>query len=91
VDIKLSFAFHPQTDGQMERVNQVLKQYVRCTINYQQHDWTSYLPLAKFAYNNTIHALMRQRPFYANYGHHFKLDLLDPSKTDNPATKDFVI
>ena len=58
-------------------------------INYQQDDWTSYLPLAEFAYNNTIHASMQQTPFYANYGHHPKLDLLDPSKADNLATTNF--
>jgi hypothetical protein len=62
---------------------------LRCTINYQQDDWTSYLPLAEFAYNNTIHALTQQTPFYANYGHHPKLDLLDPSKAGNPAAVDF--
>jgi hypothetical protein len=47
------------------------------------------LPLAEFAYNNMIHASTQQTPFYANYGHHSKLDLLNPSKTDNPAAKDF--
>jgi hypothetical protein len=49
------------------------------------------LTLVEFAYNNTIHASTQQTLFYANYGHHPKLDLLDPSKTDNPATEDFAI
>jgi hypothetical protein len=47
------------------------------------------LPLAEFAYNNMICASTQQTPFYANYGHYPKLDLLDPSKTDNPASEDF--
>jgi hypothetical protein len=89
VDIKLSSVFHPQTNGEIERVNQVLEQYLRCTINYQQDDWTSYLPLAEFAYNNTIHASIQQTPFYANYGCHSKLDLLYPSQIDNPAAENF--
>jgi transposase InsO family protein len=54
VKIKLSSAHHPQTDGQTERVNQVMEQYLYCTINYHQDNWTELLPLAKFAYNNTI-------------------------------------
>ena len=37
--INLSSAFHPQTDGQSEQVNQVLEQYLRCTINYNQDNW----------------------------------------------------
>lgn len=53
---KLSTAFHPQTDGQTERVNSVLEQYLRCYINYQQSDWNDYLPLAQFAYNNSKHS-----------------------------------
>jgi hypothetical protein len=47
------------------------------------------LPLAEFTYNNTIHALTQQTSFYANYSHHPKLDLLNPSKVDNLAAADF--
>jgi len=88
VDIRLSSAFHPQTDGQTERVNQVLEQYLRCMINYQQDDWTTYLPLAEFAYNNSVHASTQQTPFFANYGYHPKLDLLGGFKDENPAAED---
>ena len=90
VDMKLSSAFHPQTDGQTERVNQVLEQYLRCSINYQQDNYTAYLPLAKFAYNNTLHASTQQTPFFSNYGYHLKLDLLSPSTNNNSAAKRFV-
>ena len=89
VDIKLSSAFHPQTDGQTERVNQVLEQYLRSTINYQQDDWTEYLPFAEFAYNNTLHASTQQTPFFANYGYHPKLDMLNPVANNNPAAEGF--
>ena len=88
VDIKLSSAFHPQTDGQTERVNQILEQYLRCAINYQQDDWTSHLTLAEFAYNNTIHSSTGQTPFYANYGYHPRFDVLNISQVDNPAAQD---
>ena len=90
VDIKLSSAFHPQTDGQTERVNQVLEQYLRCSINYQQDDWTAYLPLAEFAYNNTLHSSTQSTPFFSNYGYHPKIDLLSPETNSNPAAEGFV-
>jgi hypothetical protein len=54
VKIKLSSAYHPQTDGQTKRVNQVLEHYLCCTINYHQDNWTELLPLAEFMYNSTI-------------------------------------
>jgi hypothetical protein len=54
VKIKSSSVYHPQTDGQPERINQVLEQYLHCTINYHQDNWTKLLPLTEFAYNNTI-------------------------------------
>jgi transposase InsO family protein len=49
----LSTAYHLQTNGQTEHVNQILEQYLCLYINYQQDDWVSLLPLAEFAYNNT--------------------------------------
>jgi hypothetical protein len=52
VKINISTAYHLQIDGQTERVNQILDQYLCGTINYQQNDWTDLLPLAEFAYNN---------------------------------------
>ena len=89
VKIKLSSAFHPQTDGQTEWINQVLEQYLRCTFNYQQDNWTSLLPLAKFAYNNSMHASTQEMPFYINYEHHPKIDMLSAWRGDSPAAKDF--
>ena len=89
VEIKLSSTFHPQKDGQTERVNQVLKQYLRCTINYQQDNWTSLLPLAEFAYNNSTHASTQKTPFYINYGHHPKIDMLPTLRGESLMVEDF--
>lgn len=71
-----STAFHPQTDGQTERVNQCMEQYLRCYVSYQQDDWYDLLPMAEFAYNSSIHATIKTSPFYANYGFHPKTDFL---------------
>ncbi len=88
VDIKLSSAYHPQTDGQTERVNQVLEQYLRCTINYHQDNWVDLLPLAEFAYNNTLQGSTQQTPFFANYGHHPRFDQFNLNISENPAATD---
>jgi hypothetical protein len=88
VKIKLSYAYHPQTDGQIERINQVLEQYLRCTINYHQDNWTELLPLAEFAYNNTIQGSTQQIPFFANYEYHPKFDQFDFNKVENLAAGD---
>jgi hypothetical protein len=65
-----STVFHPQSDGQTERVNQVLEQYLRIFCDYQQDNWHELLPLAEFAYNNAKHASTQVSPFFANYGRH---------------------
>jgi len=66
---KLSTAFHPQTNGGNERMNQVVEAYLRCYINYQQTNWVELLPLAQFAYNSSTTETTKTTPFYANFGY----------------------
>jgi hypothetical protein len=70
VDLRLSTAYQPQTDGQTERVNQTLEHYLRVHCEHRQNDWADLLGLASFAYNNTLHTTTKHTPFYANYGYH---------------------
>jgi Chromo (CHRromatin Organisation MOdifier) domain len=69
IQTKLSMAYHPQTDGQTERMNQELKQYLRIFVDYHQNDWPEWLAIAKFSYKNNIQSFTRILPFYANYGY----------------------
>jgi len=69
-----STAFHPQTDGQTERQNQTLEQYLRGYVAEQQNDWVKWLPTAEFAYNNSKHAATGISPFFATYGKHPRIE-----------------
>ena len=64
---KLSMVFHPQIDGQTERVNQELEQYLRMLIDHRQEQWPEWLGTAEFAYNNKVHSSTKTLPFIANY------------------------
>jgi hypothetical protein len=66
---KMTTAYHPQTNGQTERMNQVIEQYLRCYLNYQQDNWTELLPLAQYAYNSSKNSVTGYSPFFANYGY----------------------
>jgi len=68
IESKLSTAFHPQTNGQTERVNQELEQYLRMFIDYRQEQWPDWLGMAEFAYNNKMHSSTKVSSFKANYG-----------------------
>jgi len=68
IQTKLLTAYHPQTDGQMERINQELEQYLRVFIDHRQEQWPDWLGTAEFAYNNKIHTATKISPFKANYG-----------------------
>lgn len=63
-----SSAYHPQTDGQTERLNAILETYLRAFMNFQQNDWVDWLPLAEFASNNAVSETTGVSPFFANYG-----------------------
>ncbi|QRW21043.1 Transposon Tf2-1 polyprotein [Rhizoctonia solani] len=88
VRLKHSTAYHPRTNGQTERINQILKAYLRCYTSYQQDDWVDYLPLAEFAYNNRTLSSSQQSPFYANYGFHPTFEPRINSDTTVPAAED---
>ena len=63
-----SSAYHPQTDGQTERINQILEDMLRaCALTYSQK-WDECLPLAEFAYNNSYQESIKMAPFEALYG-----------------------
>jgi len=68
IQTKLSTAYYLQIDGQTERVNQELEQYLRVFIDHRQEQWLDWLETAEFAYNNKIHAVTKVLPFKVNYG-----------------------
>jgi len=74
---QLSTAYHPQTDGQTERINQEIGTFLRHYVNYQQDDWTNWLAAAEFQYNDKKHAATGKTPFELNFGRHsWKGDLM---------------
>jgi hypothetical protein len=64
----MSTAFHPQTDGQTERMNRVLENMLRHYVNAEQDNWDQALPLAEFAINNSWSETVQATPFFLNYG-----------------------
>lgn len=64
----MSSPYHPETDGQTERMNAILEQYLRIYVNYLQDDWENWLHLAEFAANNQASETTGLSPFFATYG-----------------------
>jgi hypothetical protein len=63
-----SSAYHPQTDGQTERVNQILEDMLRACVLHYDKNWDKCLPLAEFSYNNSYQSSPKMAPFEALYG-----------------------
>jgi hypothetical protein len=68
IKLAATTAYHPQGDGQTERVNQELEQYLRLFVNQRQDNWSDLLPLAEFQYNNHIHSSTQHPPFLLETG-----------------------
>ena len=68
--LKMSTAYHPQTDGLTERNNRTLEESLRSYVNYHQNNWDNMLPLLEFSYNNCINSTTGFSPFFLNYGQH---------------------
>ena len=68
IESKISTIFYPQTDGQIERVNQELEQYLRIFINHRQEQQPDWLGTVEFTYNNKAYSSTKMLSFKANYG-----------------------
>ena len=90
IQCKLSTAYHPQMDGQTERVNQCVEQYLCNFCSYQQDDWVDWLGIAEFHYNNLIHDSTHVSPFYANYGFNPSFSFPHLHQSLTPVTSDFL-
>jgi hypothetical protein len=66
---RLSTAFHPETDGATERMNQEVQAYLRAFVTYAQYDWHKLLPTAMLAINNRDTSLGAS-PFFLTHGYH---------------------
>jgi hypothetical protein len=73
--VRFSSSYHPQTDGQTERVNQILEDMLRaCALQYRR-SWDKSLPYAEFSYNNSYQESLKMAPFEILYGHRCRTPL----------------
>jgi transposase InsO family protein len=84
-----STAFHPQTDGQTERVNRILETYLRHYVSTSHDVWDILLAGAQFAYNNAWQELVSNSPYFLNHGRHARI-LLGHGLVSVPAAGNFV-
>lgn len=83
-NLHMSSAYHLQSDGQSERVNQCVETYLRCFVHSCPAKWSSWLALAEFWYNTSFHSSLGNTPFFVLYGHHpQQLGIEAPCSSEN--------
>ncbi|KAI1007414.1 hypothetical protein K3495_g811 [Podosphaera aphanis] len=87
INVSLSTAYHPETDGQTENANAFMEQYLRLYIDYSQEDVYEWLPMAEFAANNAVNASTQVSPFFANKGFHPRMSFGPPRMTHRISPK----
>jgi len=70
IESTMLIVYYLQTDGQTERVNQALEQYLWYYVDYNLSNWSDLLPSVEFAYNNQAHEGIKESPFFLEYGRH---------------------
>jgi len=93
LDMRLHFTsgYHPKGDGQTERTNQTLEQYLHVYCNYQQDNWSKLLPLVEFAYNNAPSATTGVSPFFANKRYHLNITVHPERNIASSRARDFTV
>jgi hypothetical protein len=86
----MSSSFHPQTDGQTERVNQTLETYLQHFVSVGLNDWDTLLSRAEFAHNAAINETIRTAPFKLTYGYHPRTPMGEVLEVVNPSSAAFV-
>jgi len=90
IETKLSTAYYPQTDRQIERTNQKLEQYLRMYVNHRQNNWSKWFATAEFAFNNKVHTVTKMSLFKVNYGKEPRIDFDIRKKGKNEKAEEFV-
>jgi hypothetical protein len=90
--LALSSSYHPQTDGQSERMVRTVKEMLRSVVNHKQDNWTDQLSSIEYAYNNSVHPSTNMTPFELDLGFHPRgmYSFLSDTTTEVQSTTDFI-
>jgi len=89
IETKLPIAYYPQTDGQMERSNQELEQYLRMYVNHKQSNWSEWVATVEFTFNNKVHTVTKESLFKVNYGREPRMGFDIRKKRKNVKVEEF--
>ena len=90
--LRMSSAYHPQSDGATERANRTVTQMLRQCIHSNQKDWVTKLPAIEFAINSARSASTGFAPFFLNFGRMPRTMIWDsPPSTEYPSVREFAM